>query len=65
MARKCEISGIGQLTGNNRSHALNATKRTWKINLIKTRVNGKIMRLSARTFKSLRKGKIAGYTLNK
>jgi len=27
MARKCAISGVGPLSGNNRSHAMNATKR--------------------------------------
>jgi len=27
MARKCVISGVGPLSGNNRSHAMNATKR--------------------------------------
>lgn len=43
MARKCEVSGKGPMSGNSRSHALNATKRKWNVNLQKATilVNGK------------------------
>jgi large subunit ribosomal protein L28 len=33
MSRKCLITGRGPLSGNNRSHALNATRRKWNVNL--------------------------------
>ncbi len=56
MARKCVITGRKTRTGNNRSHALNATKRKWKANVQKVRimVNGKPKRVyvSARALKS-------------
>ncbi|MBE4703792.1 50S ribosomal protein L28 [Spiroplasma platyhelix] len=58
MARKCAISGIGPLSGNNRSHAMNATKRKWNPNLQKVRINGKVVFVSARTLRSLRKERI-------
>ena len=38
MARKCEVSGKGPMSGNSRSHALNATKRKW--NVMQLRENG-------------------------
>lgn len=38
MARKCEITGKGTTSGNNRSHALNSTKRTFKANLQKVKI---------------------------
>ena len=39
---KCEICERGTTFGHNRSHALNATPRTWKINVrnIRIMVNG-------------------------
>ena len=33
MARRCELTGKGLLTGNNVSHANNKTKRTYRPNL--------------------------------
>ncbi len=39
------------LTGNKRSHALNATKMQQKPNLQKTKINGKSVRISAREMK--------------
>ena len=33
MARRCELTGKGVLTGNNVSHANNRTKRRWLPNL--------------------------------
>lgn len=57
MARKCAISGVKPLTGNNRSHALNATKRRWNPNLQKIKVDGKTLVISTRTLRTLRKQK--------
>ena len=44
MSRKCEISGKGPMSGNTRSHALNASRRKWNVNLQKATilVNGRI-----------------------
>jgi len=33
MARKSDISGRGPLFGNHRSHAMNANRRRWNLNL--------------------------------
>ena len=59
MARKCEVSGKGPMSGNTRSHALNASRRRWNVNLQKATilVNGKPnkVKISAREIRSLRK----------
>lgn len=59
MARKCEVSGKGPMSGNSRSHALNATKRKWNVNLQKATilVNGKPkkVKISVRELRTLRK----------
>jgi len=59
MSKRCAITGKGPLTGNKRSHALNATKRRWNVNLQKVTllVDGKPkkVRISARALKTLRK----------
>ncbi|MDR2822774.1 MAG: 50S ribosomal protein L28 [Acholeplasmatales bacterium] len=57
---RCIITGKGNLTGNRRSHALNATKRTWKVNLQPVKLqleDGTVIktRVSARGLKTLRK----------
>lgn len=56
MARVCAITGRKSRSGNARSHAMNATKRTWGANLQKVRimVDGKPKRVyvSARALKS-------------
>lgn len=56
MARRCAITGRQTRTGNNRSHALNQSKRKWKSNVQKVRimVDGKPKRVyvSARALKS-------------
>lgn len=56
MARKCFITGKKTKAGNNRSHAMNASKRTWGANLQKVRilVDGKPKKVyvSARALKS-------------
>jgi large subunit ribosomal protein L28 len=38
MARKCEFTGVGPITGNNISHAHNKTKRRFLPNLQKKRI---------------------------
>ena len=62
MARVCELTGKGPMSGNNRSHSLRATRRRWDVNLQKVTlmVDGKPkkMRVSARALKTL-KGKAA------
>ena len=58
MARKCYITGIGSKSGNNRSPSLQATRRTWKANLQKVRVqdeDGRIIRVYVST-RALRTG---------
>ena len=35
---KCYVTGKGTTFGNTRSHALNATRRTWKVNLQTVRI---------------------------
>ncbi|MCP4336757.1 MAG: 50S ribosomal protein L28 [Mycoplasma sp.] len=59
MSRKCSITGKGPMSGNNRSHALNSTKRTFGINLQKVTImeNGqkKRIKVAAKTAKTLKK----------
>ena len=58
MARKCYITGIGSKAGNNRSHSLQATRRTFKANLQKVRIvdeNGRVKRVYVST-RALRSG---------
>lgn len=59
MSRKCQLSGKGPMSGNNRSHALNAARRKWNVNLQKATViiDGKPtkVRVSARQLRTLRK----------
>ena len=56
MARVCYVTGRRTTSGNNRSHAMNKTKRTFKPNLQKVRilVDGKPKRVyvSAKALKS-------------
>ncbi|MDE1548022.1 50S ribosomal protein L28 [Jeotgalibaca caeni] len=56
MAKECYITGRKSRSGNNRSHALNATKRTYKPNLQKVRImvdgTPKKVWVSARALKS-------------
>ena len=37
MSRVCELTGKRAMVGNNVSHALNRTKRKFKVNLVKKR----------------------------
>ena len=60
MSRKDQITGRCQMTGNSRSHALNHSRRTWKVNLqpvkVKTGKNSsKRVMVSTKTMKTLRK----------
>ena len=59
MARVCELSGRGPLSGNKRSHSLRSTRRKWNVNLQKKTivVNGKKVRVkvSTRALRSLNK----------
>ena len=57
MARQCYATGKKGMSGNNRSHAMNASRRKWKANLQKVRIvdeNGEVKRVlvSARALKS-------------
>jgi len=59
MAKECFVCGKGRISGNNVSHALNRTRRSWSPNLrrVKAVVNGsnKRIRVCARC---LRAGKV-------
>ena len=58
MSRKCYVTGLGSVSGNNRPHSLKASRRTWKANLQKVRIkdeNGKIKRVYVST-RALRSG---------
>lgn len=60
MARKDALTGKSALSGNSISHALNATKRKWNLNLQKVRVmdeKGNVfnIKVSARTLRTLKK----------
>ena len=59
MSRYCDLTGVGPLTGNNRSHSLRATRRRWNVNLhkVKMEINGRkvTLKVSARGLRSLRK----------
>ena len=56
MAKQCVVTGRKARSGNSRSHAMNANRRTWGANLQKVRilVDGKPKRVwvSARALKS-------------
>lgn len=57
MARVCHYTGLKSVAGNNRSHSLVASRRTWKANLQKVRIrdtDGKVKRVyvSAKALKS-------------
>ena len=63
MARRDEITGKRPMSGNYRSHAMNATRRKFNLNLQKVTIveNGKKVtyRVTAKTVRTLRKqGKI-------
>lgn len=56
---KCYVTGKSTVFGNKRSHALNATRRTWKSNLQTIRIkdedgNVKKVKVSAKALKKLK-----------
>ncbi len=59
MSRTCPLTGKGPMSGNNRSHSVLATRRTWNVNLQKHRIeiDGKMVevKLSARAYRTLMK----------
>ncbi|MFA6306159.1 MAG: 50S ribosomal protein L28 [Candidatus Gracilibacteria bacterium] len=63
MSRVCQLTGKHPSVGNNRSHALNATKRTFCPNLITKKLfdasQGRVrkMRISASALRTLTKTK--------
>ncbi len=59
MAKKCYQTGKDFMSGNNRSHAMNASRRRWKANLQKVTIideNGKKKKvfMSARAIKKMK-----------
>lgn len=59
MAKQCFITGRKSSSGNTRSHAMNASRRTWKANLQKVRilVDGKPKKVWVST-RALKSGKV-------
>lgn len=59
MARRDELTNRGPLTGNNRSKALNITKRRWNVNLqtVRVKINNNYvkLRISTKTMRTLKK----------
>ena len=58
MARRCHVTGLGNVSGNKRSHSLKASRRTWKANLQKVRIKdekGRVVRVYVST-RALRSG---------
>ena len=51
------VSNRKPLTGNNRSHALNATKKKQKVNMQKVTIDGKKVVMSTKEAKKIRKSK--------
>ncbi|WP_158792632.1 50S ribosomal protein L28 [Granulicella sp. L60] len=64
MAKVCELSGRGSMSGNKRSHANNKSRRKWEVNLQRKKIwvasEGRFvrMRISMRSLRTI--GKI-GY----
>ena len=58
MARQCYATGKKGMSGNNRSHAMNASRRKWKANLQKVKIideNGEVKKVLVST-RALRAG---------
>lgn len=62
MSRRDQISGKGPQFGNKRSHAMNASRKKFNVNLqkvkIKTASGTKTLRVSAKTIKTLKKNNV-------
>ena len=44
MSRTCMVTGKKRMVGNNRSHALNATKRTFEVNVQDTTIYSEVLK---------------------
>ncbi len=55
MSRRCEACGRKALTANNRSHAMNATKRKQYLNLQTKRIDGKKTKICTSCIRTLAK----------
>jgi ribosomal protein L28 len=55
MSRICELSGKSAIFGHSRSHSNIASKRRQNVNLQVVRINGKRIRVAARTLRTLKK----------
>jgi len=60
MSRRDEITNKGPLSGNSRSHAMNASRRRWNLNLQTVKImvspgKTKKVKVSVKTMKTLRK----------
>lgn len=57
MSRVCEVSGVGPMSGNKRSHSERASRRVWNVNLhnYKVTTNGvtKVVKMSARAHRTM------------
>lgn len=72
MSRECMIRQKKRMVGNNRSHALNATKRTYEINIQDTDVYSEVLgravriRVSARGLRTIdHNGGIDGFVMKR
>jgi large subunit ribosomal protein L28 len=55
MSRRCETCGRKSLTGNNRSHAMNATKRRQHVNLQSKKIGDQKLKICTSCIKTLAK----------
>ncbi len=61
MSRVCEITGKKTASGNNRSHSMRSTKRTFRPNLFKKKIKDPetglvyVIKVSAKGLRTLRK----------
>ncbi len=55
MSRICQLSGKSAIFGNSRSHSNIASRRRQNVNLQVVRINGKRMRVAARTLRTIKK----------
>ena len=59
MAKKCDLTGTGAMSGNNVSHSNRHVKRSWKPNIqkVKAVVDGEVKSVNVCT-RCLRSGKV-------
>ena len=59
MARKCEVCGKGQVSGNSVSHSMRHTRRKWNANIQTVRVNDNgVVRKANVCTRCMRSGKV-------